>query len=60
MTPTKAVLAAILAGLSTFVATVSGRTDVDTMSAVDWLIVIVSAIVAGLAVYTVPNRPKVG
>ena len=59
MTPTKAVLAAILAGLSSLVATVSGRTDVDTMSAVDWLIVIVSAVVAGLTVYVVPNRPKV-
>ena len=59
MTPTKAVLAAILAGLSSFVATVSGRTDVDTMSAVDWLIIIVAAVVAGLTVYVVPNRPKV-
>ena len=59
MTPTKAVLAAILAGLSSFVATVSGRTDVDTMSVVDWLIIIVAAVVAGLTVYVVPNRPKV-
>jgi len=59
MTPTKAVLAAVLAGLSSFVATVSGRTDVDTMSAVDWLIIIVAAVVAGLTVYVVPNRPKV-
>ena len=57
MTPTKAVLAAILAGLSSFVATVSGRTDVDTMSAVDWLIIIVAAVVAGLTVYVVPNKP---
>ena len=59
MTPTKAVLAAILAGLSSFVATVSGRTDVDTMSVVDWLIIIVAAVVAGLTVYVVPNKPKV-
>ena len=59
MTPTKAVLAAILAGLSSFVATVSGRTDVDTMSVVDWLIIVLSAVVAGLTVYIVPNRPKV-
>jgi len=57
MTPTKAVLAAILAGLSSFVATVSGRTDVDTMSVVDWLIIIVAAVVAGLTVYVVPNKP---
>ena len=60
MTPTKAVLAAVLAGLSSFVATVSGRTDVDTMSVVDWLIIVLSAVVAGLTVYIVPNRPKVG
>jgi len=59
MTPTKAVLAAILAGLSSFVATVSGRTDVDTMSVVDWLIIIVAAVVAGLTVYVVPNKPTV-
>jgi len=56
MTPTKAVLAAILAGLSSFVA---GRTDVDTMSVVDWLIIIVAAVVAGLTVYVVPNKPTV-
>jgi len=58
MTAHKAWLAAVLTGLATFVATVQGRTDLDTMRSVDWLIVVVSAVVAGLGVYTLPNKPK--
>lgn len=59
MGASKAWVAAIVAALTTFVATVQGRTDLDTMRAVDWLIVVVSAFVAGLTVYTVPNKPRV-
>lgn len=62
MTPTmnanKAWVAAVVAALTSLVATLQGRTDLDTMRSVDWLIVAVSAIVAGLAVYTIPNQPK--
>ena len=55
--PAKAVLAAIAAALASFLATVQGRTDLDTMKAIDWIIVIASAAVAGLTVYLVPNKP---
>lgn len=58
MTAHKAWAAALVAALASLVATVQGRTDLNTMGAVDWLVVVVSAIAAGLATYTVPNRPK--
>lgn len=53
----KAWIAALVAALTTFVATVQGRTDVDTMGAVDWLIVVLSAVIAGASVWAVPNKP---
>jgi hypothetical protein len=55
--PTKAVLAAILTALASFLATVQGRTDLPGMKAIDWIIVLISAAVAGLTVYLVPNTP---
>ena len=58
MSTNKAILAAIAAGLASLVATLQGRTDLDTLSATGWLIVVVSAVVAGLSVYLVPNRPN--
>jgi hypothetical protein len=58
MTAHKAWVAALVAGLTSLIATVQGRTDIDTMSAVDWIIVIISAVVAGLTVYVVPNQPR--
>lgn len=57
MGASKAWIAAIVAGLSSLVATLQGRTDLDTMSGIDWLIVVLAAIVAGLTVYSVPNKP---
>jgi hypothetical protein len=57
-TATKAWVGAVVAALASLVATVQGRTDLDTMRVVDWLIVVVSAVVAGLTVYTIPNQPK--
>lgn len=58
MTAHKAYIAALVAALTTLVATLQGRTDLDTMGAVDWLIVVISSLVAGLSVWTVPNKPK--
>jgi len=55
--PAKAVLAAIAAALASFLATVQGRTDLASMKAIDWMIVVLSAAVTGLGVYLVPNRP---
>lgn len=56
----KAWVAALATALATFVATVQGRTDLDTMGAVDWLIIVVSAIVAGLTTYSIPNNDPEG
>lgn len=58
MTASKAWVAALVAGLASLVATVQGRTDLATMGAVDWLLVVVSAIAVGLATYAVPNSPQ--
>jgi hypothetical protein len=52
----KAYVAAIISALMSFIATVQGRTDVDDMGLVQWLIVIASAVVAGLTTYIVPNQ----
>lgn len=57
MTATKAWVAALIAALGSLVATLQGRTDLETMKAVDWLIVIVSAALAGMIVYAAPNKP---
>lgn len=59
-TANKAWVAALIAALASFVATVQGRTDIDTMKPVDWIIVVLSALVAGGTVYTVPNKPSGG
>jgi hypothetical protein len=53
----KAILAAVAAALASFIATVQGRTDLATMRALDWIIIVLSAVLAGLTVYAVPNRP---
>ena len=55
----KAVLAALLAGLASLLATLQGRPELESMRAIDWVIVVLSAVVTGLTVYVVPNRPKV-
>lgn len=56
LTANKAWIAAVLAALASFVATVQGRTDLDMMRPVDWVIVVVSTLVTGLTVYLVPNK----
>lgn len=54
----KAWVAAAAAFLTSLVATLQGRTDLETMGAVDWLIVLLAAVLAGLTVYAVPNQVK--
>jgi hypothetical protein len=50
---------AVVTALTTFVALLQApHTDVNDLGVVDWLVVVVSAIVAGLSVYAVPNQPK--
>lgn len=62
MTPTmnanKAWVAAIVAALTSVLVTIKDRTDLASMQPVDWVIVAVSAVVAGLTVYLIPNQPK--
>ena len=58
MTANKAIISAVTAALATLVATLQGRTDLDTMKPIDWIIVVLSALVAGAATYVVPNRPS--
>lgn len=55
----KAWVAAVVAALSTMLATLQGRPTLDGMGWAEWLIVALAAIVAGLTTYMVPNRPKV-
>lgn len=55
-TANKAWIGAVLAALASFVATVQGRTDLEMMKPVDWIIVAASAVVVGLGVYTLPNK----
>lgn len=55
--PYKAVAAFVLAFIGALVATVQGRTDLDTMSTTDWLIVVGSALVTAGAVYQAKNPP---
>jgi TRAP-type uncharacterized transport system fused permease subunit len=56
-TPTKSIIVAVVAGLTALLATVQGRTDLYSMRLVDWLIVLVASLVAGLTVYVVPEKP---
>jgi hypothetical protein len=54
----KAWVAAVTAALMSLIATLQGRPELETMTWVDWFIVVASAIVAGLTVWTVPNKVK--
>lgn len=56
--PYKAVAGFVLTFLGTLVATVQGRTDLDNMRLVDWLIVVTSALVVAGSVYGITNPPK--
>lgn len=58
MTAHKAWVGALVTALTTFIASVQANGDVDNLGPVDWLLVVVSALVAGLTVYAVPNQPK--
>jgi hypothetical protein len=55
MTAHKAILAAVLAGLSSLVAAL---VEANPVTFREWLLVVLSAVVAGLTVYAVPNRPR--
>ena len=56
----KAILAALLAGLSTLLVSVQDRTSLDTMRVIDWVAVILAAVVTGLGTYVVRNGSSHG
>lgn len=55
--PYKAVAAFVLTFIGAFVATVQGKTDLDTMKLIDWCIVVGSALVTAGATYGITNPP---
>ncbi len=55
--PTKAIVAFVLAFLTALYATIQGRTDLDTMKLIDWLIVVLGAAVTAGATYSITNKP---
>lgn len=57
--PYKAIAAFVLAFLAALYATIQGRTDLNTMTVQDWLIVVIGAVVTAGGTYLVTN-PKVG
>lgn len=56
--PWKAIGGFVLTFLGTLLATVQGRTDLETMKLLDWAIVVGSAIVTAGAVYGITNPTK--
>lgn len=53
--PYKAVAGFALTMLGTLLATLQGRTDLDTMRAMDWLIIVGSSLVTAGVVYGITN-----
>lgn len=58
--PYKAAVAFALAFLTALYASVQGRTDLGNMKALDWMIVVLGAIVTAGGVYIVSNPPTGG
>ncbi len=56
--PFKAVAAFVLAFLTALYASIQGRTDLNDLGTIEWLIVILGAVVTAGAVFAVTNPPK--
>lgn len=56
--PYKAVAAFVLTFLGTLVASIQGRKEFADLTALEWLIIVVSALVTTGAVYQITNPPK--
>lgn len=52
----KAWVGALVAGLSALLVSLQGNEELDTLSLGQWVVVVLSAVVAALTVYIVPNR----
>lgn len=53
----KAILTFALTFLTALLASLEGRKEFSELTALEWLIVVASALVSAGAVYLVPNRP---
>ncbi len=58
--PYKAIAGFVLTFLASLLATIQGRTDLETMKLIDWCIVVGGALVVAGGVYGVTNPPKAG
>lgn len=56
--PYKAVVAFLLTFVATLLATLQGRTDLDTTTVLDWIIIIGSAVVTAGSVFVTTNPAK--
>jgi hypothetical protein len=56
--PYKAIAGFVLTFLASLLATIQGRTDLDTMKLIDWVIVVGGALVVAGGVYGITNPPK--
>lgn len=54
----KAVVGFIFGFLTSLVAQVQDKTEFGDLTSLQWLVVVVSALVTAGAVYVVPNQPK--
>lgn len=54
MTANKAILAAVSVGLAALLSEVRDKAPVSPF---DWFVAVLAAVVAGLVVYVVPNKP---
>lgn len=55
--PYKAIAAFVLTVVATMIATLQGRTELDTMKLIDWVIVVGSALVTAGTVWGITNPP---
>jgi hypothetical protein len=51
----KAWISALVAALGTFLVSIKDKSTVETLTAVDWLIIVVTSVVSFLTVYAVSN-----
>ena len=57
--PYKAILGFVVAFAGTLVASLQGRTDLDTMGWQQWLVVVLSSLATAYVVWQTPNPVKV-
>lgn len=55
--PTKALTAFVLTFLTALLAQIADKTEFSDLSALQWIIAVLSAVVTAGAVYMVPNKP---